>query len=195
MMAQRPLHRSSAWFSYETIERFIAGSYTSLAETLDTYLPVITPGSLARGCEPSPKPKERSCPTCPRSSSSAFTTQDVRRWPLHCWTATPEAASTCVPPEASRPSGSTRRSWRLAEVDLDVTTEFPKPLTDEVVRAADVVITMGCGDACPILPGKKYLDWELPDPAGKSIEEVRPIRDDIDRRVRALLAELTSRER
>lgn len=78
----------------------------------------------------------------------------------------------------------------LDEVGVDVTKEFPKPLTDEVVRAADVVITMGCGDACPIYPGKRYLDWELDDPAGKSVEAVRPIRDDIDRRVRALLAEV-----
>ncbi len=78
----------------------------------------------------------------------------------------------------------------MAEVGLDVSKEFPKPLTDEVVRAADVVITMGCGDACPLYPGKRYLDWELDDPAGKSVGDVRPIRDEIDRRVRALLAEL-----
>jgi len=80
----------------------------------------------------------------------------------------------------------------MEELGLDLSKEFPKPLTDEYVRAADVVITMGCGDACPIYPGKRYLDWELPDPAGKSLEEVRPIRDEIDRRVRGLLAELMS---
>jgi protein-tyrosine-phosphatase len=78
----------------------------------------------------------------------------------------------------------------MEEVGLDLSKEFPKPLTDEVVRAADAVITMGCGDACPIYPGKRYLDWELDDPAGKSLEDVRPIRDDLDRRVQALLAEL-----
>jgi arsenate reductase (thioredoxin) len=78
----------------------------------------------------------------------------------------------------------------LAEVGLDVTKQFPKPLTDQAVRAADVVITMGCGDACPVYPGKRYLDWELPDPAGKPLDEVRPIRDEIDRRVRALVEEL-----
>jgi arsenate reductase (thioredoxin) len=78
----------------------------------------------------------------------------------------------------------------MAEVGLDLSKEFPKPLADEVVRDADVVITMGCGDACPIYPGKRYLDWDLEDPAGKSVEEVRPIRDEIDRRVRALLEEL-----
>jgi arsenate reductase (thioredoxin) len=79
----------------------------------------------------------------------------------------------------------------MAEVGLELTREFPKPLTDEAVKAADVVITMGCGDACPIFPGKRYLDWDLPDPAGRSIDEIRPIRDDIDRRVQQLLTELT----
>ncbi len=78
----------------------------------------------------------------------------------------------------------------MAEIGLDLTREFPKPLTDEVVRAADVVITMGCGDACPIYPGKRYLDWDLTDPAGRSVDEVRAIRDEIDLRVQGLLAEL-----
>ncbi len=78
----------------------------------------------------------------------------------------------------------------MSELGLDISKEFPKPLTDDAVRAADVVITMGCGDACPAYPGKRYLDWELDDPAGRSIEEVRPIREEIDRRVQALLAEL-----
>jgi len=78
----------------------------------------------------------------------------------------------------------------MAEVGLDLSKEFPKPLTDEAVQGADVVVTMGCGDACPVYPGKRYLDWDLTDPAGKTVEEVRPIRDEIDRRVRGLLAEL-----
>jgi arsenate reductase len=78
----------------------------------------------------------------------------------------------------------------MDEVGIDITQEFPKPLTDEVVRAADVVITMGCGDACPIYPGKRYLDWELEDPEGKTVEHVRRIRVEIDGKVRALLEEL-----
>jgi arsenate reductase len=78
----------------------------------------------------------------------------------------------------------------MAEVGADLEKEFPKPLNDEFVKAADVVITMGCGDACPIYPGKRYEDWELEDPAGKDIETVRRIRDDIDARVRALLSEI-----
>ena len=80
----------------------------------------------------------------------------------------------------------------MNELGIDLSKEFPKPLTSDVVEAADVVVTMGCGDACPIFPGKRYLDWELPDPSGKPAEEVRPIRDEIDRRVVDLLTELAS---
>jgi arsenate reductase len=79
----------------------------------------------------------------------------------------------------------------MDEVGIDLSNEFPKPLTTEAVESADVVITMGCGDACPIFPGKRYLDWELPDPAGKPVDDVRAIRDAIDERVRGLLNELT----
>ena len=78
----------------------------------------------------------------------------------------------------------------MAEVGLDVTKAFPKRLTDEMARDADVVVLMGCGDACPVYPGTRYLDWDLPDPAGKTVEQVRPIRDEIDRRVRQLVEEL-----
>jgi arsenate reductase (thioredoxin) len=81
----------------------------------------------------------------------------------------------------------------MSELGLDMSEEFPKPLTDEVVRAADVVITMGCGDACPIYPGKKYEDWELDDPAGQDLETTRRIRDEIDRRVQKLIGELLPR--
>ena len=80
----------------------------------------------------------------------------------------------------------------MSELGVDMGEQFPKPLRDEVVRAADVVVTMGCGDACPVYPGKRYEDWKLDDPAGKSLEEVRPIRDEIERRVKALLAELVT---
>ena len=78
----------------------------------------------------------------------------------------------------------------MNEVGVDISRELPKPLTDEAVRAADVVITMGCGDACPIYPGKRYQDWVLDDPAGQDLETVRRIRDEIDDRVRALVADL-----
>jgi protein-tyrosine-phosphatase len=78
----------------------------------------------------------------------------------------------------------------MSEVGIDITHEFPKPLTDEVVRASDAVITMGCGDACPIYPGKRYEDWVLDDPADQNIEAVRVIRDQIKKRVQQLLSEL-----
>jgi arsenate reductase (thioredoxin) len=81
----------------------------------------------------------------------------------------------------------------LREVGIDLADRTPKRLSEEAVRDADVVITMGCGDACPIFPGKRYLDWELDDPAGRSLEQIRPIRDEIDRRVRSLAGELLGR--
>jgi arsenate reductase len=80
----------------------------------------------------------------------------------------------------------------MAEEGIDIATEQPKVLTESAVREADVVITMGCGDECPFFPGKRYEDWVLDDPAGQGIEAVRPIRDDIRRRVEALVAELTA---
>jgi protein-tyrosine-phosphatase len=78
----------------------------------------------------------------------------------------------------------------LDEVGIDISKEFPKPLTTEAVESADVVITMGCGDACPVYPGKRYVDWDLPDPSGKPLPEIRTLRYEIDRRVRELLSEL-----
>jgi arsenate reductase (thioredoxin) len=78
----------------------------------------------------------------------------------------------------------------MAEIGIDLAHAHPKLLTTDAVQASDVVITMGCGDACPIFPGKRHLDWQLPDPAGKDVDDVRPIRDEIDTRVRQLLADL-----
>jgi arsenate reductase (thioredoxin) len=92
----------------------------------------------------------------------------------------------------SEPAGSINPAvvQAMLEVGLDIAREIPKVLSNEAVESSDVVITMGCDDACPVFPGKRYLDWELPDPAGLPLEEVRPIRDEIERRVQALLAEL-----
>jgi protein-tyrosine-phosphatase len=78
----------------------------------------------------------------------------------------------------------------MAEKGIDIGGEIPQPWADEIVRAADVVVTMGCGDACPVFPGKRYIDWEVDDPSNKTVEEVRPIRDDLEQRVRALMVEL-----
>ena len=78
----------------------------------------------------------------------------------------------------------------MAEKGIDISRELPQPWADEIVRAADVIVTMGCGDACPVYPGKRYVDWELDDPSGRPIDEVRAIRDDLEQRVRGLIAEL-----
>ena len=78
----------------------------------------------------------------------------------------------------------------MSEAGIDISAERPKALTDAMAKDADVIVTMGCGDACPVYPAKRYMDWELPDPAGKSLEEVRSIRDEISARVEALLIEL-----
>ena len=78
----------------------------------------------------------------------------------------------------------------MQEVDIDIRSQHPKPWSDQTLGAADVIVTMGCGDTCPVVPGKRYLDWALDDPAGQGIEAVRPIRDEIETRVRGLLAEL-----
>lgn len=78
----------------------------------------------------------------------------------------------------------------MAEKGIDISTAVPQLWADEVVRAADVVVTMGCGDTCPVFPGKKYVDWEVEDPSGKTVDEVRPIRDDLEQRVRRLMVDL-----
>ena len=105
------------------------------------------------------------------------------------------AGSTCGPP-GSTPADQINPAvvQAMAEMDIDLSQEFPKPLTDEFVSAADVVITMGCGDACPIYPGKRYEDWEVEDPAGKSLADAIRIRNDIDARVQHLLASLVPAE-
>lgn len=83
----------------------------------------------------------------------------------------------------------------MREVGVDIAGSYPKSWTEETLGAADVVVTMGCGDACPVIPGKRYLDWELDDPVGKGIDQVRAIRDEIERRVRGLVADLTRSDR
>ena len=92
----------------------------------------------------------------------------------------------------SEPAASVNRAAveAMAEKGIDIGQEIPQPWADEIIRAADVVVTMGCGDACPVFPGKRYVDWELDDPFGKTVEGIRPIRDEIERRVRVLIEEL-----
>ena len=128
------------------------------------------------------EPRRRS----PRSCSSACRTPAGHSSRRGSSDSSPETACRCAPRAPSRPTTYARASsprWMRSASPLG--GEFPKPLTDEAVRAADVVVTMGCGDACPVYPGRRYLDWDLEDPVGKPIAMVREIRDDIEVRVRA----------
>jgi arsenate reductase len=115
-----------------------------------------------------------------RSQMAAALTQSLGGGRVNVWSAGSAPAAEINPAAVAV----------MAEIGLDLSQEFPKPMTDEVVRAADVVVTMGCGDACPVYPGRRYLDWELEDPVGLPLERVRGIRDRIEVHVRELLASL-----
>ena len=178
-------------FGRETIEQFLHGSYDRLAETatVPTFLPLLAERfarqrlrALARVDDHDGKPAVLFL--CVHNAGRS---QMAMGWFQHlagdraiAWSGGSEPGKE-VNPSAVK---------AMREVGIDISTEFPKPWTDEVVRAADVVVTMGCGDACPVFPGKRYEDWVLDDPAGQDLEAVRPIRDEIEQRVRALLAEL-----
>ena len=122
-------------------------------------------------------------PPDPRSCSSACTTPAAPRWPPRCSPTTPATGSSSAPPAPRPPTTSTRpssRPWPRSASTCAAAGAHPKKLDDAAVQASDVVITMGCGDACPLYPGKRYEDWELDDPAGQGVDAVRPIRDEID---------------
>ena len=129
-------------------------------------------------------------PLLPKSSSYACTMPAGPRWPRHSrvrWAQAAWSSTRRVP----RPARLSTQPWsRSCEKGIDISNESPRKLTEEMGRSADVVVTMGCGDACPVYPGKRYVDWELTDPAGKQTDEVRLIRDDIERRVRDLVDSL-----
>jgi len=180
-------------FSSETIERYVLESYTGLlrTSTVRTHLASrtihfatdrLTALAQAKGAI------ERTVPevlfvceqNAGRSQMAAVLTAQLSQGRVHVRSAGSAPGKDLNPAVVEA----------MAELGLSMTEEFPKPLTDDVVQAADVVVTMGCGDACAIYPGKRYEDWELTDPAGLSLVEVRVIRDDIRTRVEALLAEL-----
>jgi len=180
-------------FSVETVAKCLHESYDTLAGTArtTTFLDILAEGfardrltalAQAEGAIVSPTPEVLYVCThnAGRSVAAAVLTDHYAKGRVHVRSA------------GSQPGSEINRAVAavLRERGLDPDQEFPKPLTNEAARAADVIITMGCGDACPIYPGKRYLDWELTDPAGRTVEEVRPIVDDIDGRVRLLLAEL-----
>ncbi len=188
----------SEMFGVETIERFLHSSYDQFAEraTVSNFLPLLAERfarqrlqALAKvqGLAHDGKPVVLFLCThnAGRSQMAMGFFQQLAGDAAVAWSGGSEPGTSVNPAavEAMRQRG------------IDISGEYPKPWTDEIVRGADVVITMGCGDACPVFPGRRYEEWALADPAGLDTESVLPIRDEIERRVRQLLAELDVRAR
>ncbi len=180
-------------FSQETIERFLTSSYDQFAatSTVPNFLPLLAERFAAQRLTALARVEGKASDGQPivlflcvhnagRSQMAMGFFQQLAGDRAVAWSGGSEPGSEVNPAAVDA----------MRERGIDISTEFPKPWTEEVIRAADVVVTMGCGDACPLYPGKKYLDWELDDPAGKTVDDVRPIRDEIERRVRDLLASL-----
>lgn len=182
-------------FSPQTVERYVFESYTALRRTATIYnhLPSLAGrfatdrlSALAQSTGAAPKDVPEVLFICVhnagRSQMAAALLDHYSKGRVHVRSAgsAPVGAISPVVVQA------------MAEIGLDLGTEYPKPLTDDVVAAADVVVSMGCGDACAIYPGRRYLDWTLDDPHGQSLEVVRAIRDDLDTRVQELLRQLTA---
>jgi protein-tyrosine-phosphatase len=181
-------------FSPETVERCVFESYVALERSarIPTHLPALTQRfatdrlrALAQSCGAIAKDVPEVLFVCVhnagRSQIAAALLDHHGRGRVHVRSAGSSPTDSISPAVADA----------MAEVGVDITREFPKPLTDDVVHAADVIVTMGCGDACPVYPGKRYLAWAVEDPEGRPLAKVRAIRDDIDSHVQALLAELT----
>jgi len=201
-LEQRPMLRSAAHrladefkgvFGEETIELFLFTSYDQFAARakVATFLPLLAERFARQRLSALAKVEGKAASGVPvvlfLCVHNAGRSQMALGWFNHlagdraiAWSGGSEPGAEVNPAAIAA----------MAEVGVDISEEFPKPWTDEVVRAADVVVTMGCGDACPLFPGKRYEDWELTDPFDKSVEEVRPIRDEIGRRVSQLLESL-----
>jgi arsenate reductase (thioredoxin) len=177
-------------FSVETIEQFLATSYDQFADraTITNFLPLMAERFARQRLHALARVEGRRDDGLPivlfLCVHNAGRSQIALGWFNHlaegraiAWSGGSEPAGEVNPAAVAA----------MAEVGIDITGEYPKPWTDEIVRAADVVVTMGCGDACPIFPGKRYEDWVLDDPAGLDVEAVRPIRDEIGRRIKDLL--------
>lgn len=188
--------RFAGVFSPETVTGVVDESYRLLAEQarITRYLPSLTSrfaaerlAALARA-KTAPEGPPRVLFVCVQNAGRSQLASAILR--------SLGGDDVQVLTAGSQPAGAidARVVAALDEIGVSIDGEFPKPLTDEVVRAADVVVTMGCGDACPVYPGRRYLDWDLPDPATLTMDGVREVRDDIDRRVRQLLAELDSQK-
>lgn len=184
----------SGIFSPETVEATVLECYQQLAETatVPNFLPTLAERFARDRLRATAQVEGKIVSQVPevlfvcvhnagRSQMAAALLDHHAKGRVHVLSAGSQPASTLNPAVVEA----------MNEIGLDISKAFPKPLTDDVVRAADVVVTMGCGDACPLYPGKRYLDWELEDPEGKSLQTVRRIRDEVDERVRTLVAELS----
>ena len=180
-------------FSGETVERFLISSYDQFAgrATVSTFLPLMAERFARQRLRALARVEGKASDGVPvvlfLCVHNAGRSQMALGWFNHlageravAWSGGSEPGNEVNPAAVAA----------MAEIGIDISEEFPKPWTDEIVRAADVVVTMGCGDACPLFPGKRYEDWVLTDPAGKGVEEVRPTRDEIGARVGELLASL-----
>ena len=181
-------------FAAETVERYVFESYTALARTakITTYLPATTEHFASDRLSALAKSKGAVASEVPevlfvcvqnagRSQMAAALLIVEAKGRIHVRSAGSLPAAELDPAAVAV----------MSEMGLDLSQNYPKPLTDDVVRASDVVITMGCGDSCPIYPGKRYEDWDLPDPADQPLDTVREIRDQIHDRVKALVDSLT----
>jgi arsenate reductase len=180
-------------FGVETIERFLHESYDEFAgrATITTYLSLLAEKFARQRLRALSKIQRKDLSVLPTvlflCVHNAGRSQMAMGWFRHL-----AGDRAVVWSGGSEPGKEVNTAVIMAmqEVGIDISDEFPKPWTDEIVQAADVVVTMGCGDACPFHPGKRYEDWQLADPAGLGVDAVRPIRDDIERRVRVLLESL-----
>jgi protein-tyrosine-phosphatase len=180
-------------YNAETIERFLISSYDEFGGriTNDTYLPMFAERFARERLTALAKVEGKSSDE--RPVVLFLCTHNAGRSQMALGFFRELAGDSAVAFSGGSEPGNAINSAVVAamgEIGIDISREYPKPWTDEIVRAADVVITMGCGDACPIFPGKRYEDWQITDPAGFSIEDVRPVREEIRQRVENLLAEL-----
>ena len=180
-------------FGTETIELFLATSYDQFAERarFDNFLPLIAERFARQQLQALAKVEGKATDGLPvvlfLCVHNAGRSQMALGWFTHF------AGDRAIGWSGGSEPGvevNAAAVAAMAEVGIDIAREFPKPWTQQIVQAADAVVTMGCGDACPIFPGKRYEDWQLDDPTGRSVDAVRPIRDEIGRRVRELLASL-----
>lgn len=191
--AGRLQERFDGTFSKETLERFLHHSYEEFADraSVSQWLPLMAERFAVQRLTALARVEGRSSDTRPvvlflcvhnagRSQMALGFFEQLAGDRAIAWSGGSEPASTINPAAIEA----------MSERGIDISREFPKPWTDEVVQASNVVVTMGCGDSCPIFPGTRYEDWQVSDPAGMSVAEVRVVRDDIERRVRTLLEQI-----